>query len=144
MAQIWIVVADGSRARFFERCKDRTLEEFDTLVSPTHRLKETSLSSDRAGRTFDSRGAGRHALEPPHSAKDHGTLVFARQVAERIDDARIAGDLDKLVLIAPPEFLGKLRSSLDKQSLALVAKSIDKELTQASAEEVAGHLPQFL
>jgi protein required for attachment to host cells len=140
----WVIVADGSRARFFQRNKDRTLEEFDAMVSPEQRLREGDLASDRAGRTFDSRGSGRHAMEPAHSARDHAADVFAQHLAEHIEDARVAGYLDRLVLIAPPKFLGKLRSSLCANALALVVHSVDKELTTASTEEVAGHLPDFL
>ena len=145
MALTWVIVADGARARFFEHNSDRSaqLEEFDAMVSPQHRLHEADLRSDRAGRTFDSRGRGRHAMEPVHTARDHETQVFARDLAAHIEDARIAGYLDKLILIAPPKFLGQLRSSLCSNALKLVVHSIDKELTKASSEEVARHLPRF-
>jgi protein required for attachment to host cells len=143
----WVVVADGSRARFFElttdRRKHRTLQEFDAMVAPEHRLREADLTSDRAGRTFDSKGRGRHALEPPHKARDQATDAFARRLAEHVEDARIAGYIDKLVLIAAPRFLGQLRSRLSEKALALVVHSIDKELTTATCDEVAGYLPRF-
>ena len=113
------------------------------MVAPEHRLREADLTSDRAGRTFDSSGRGRHALEPPHKARDHATDDFARRLAEHVEDARIAGYIDKLVLIAAPRFLGQLRSRLSEKALALVVHSIDKELTTATRDEVAGYLPRF-
>ena len=140
----WVIVADAARARFFERNKDRTLKEFDVLVSPEGRLHEGQLTADRAGRAFDSRGGGRHAMQPRHSASEHQATVFAKQLAEHIDDARVAGYLDKLVLVAPPKFLGELRSSLSPAAREVVVHSIDKELTTASVEEVAGHVDMEL
>jgi protein required for attachment to host cells len=143
----WVIVADAARARFFQLGVDgngaRTLEEFDVMVSPRGRLHEGDLTADRPGRAFDSRGRGRHAMEPAHTAKEHEAQEFARELAAHVEDARIAGFVDKLVLIAPPRFLGQLRSSLCAQALELVVHSIDKELSTASCEEVASHLPRF-
>ncbi len=70
MTQTWLIVADGARARFFERKSASELSEFDVMVSPEGRTDEGSLASDRPGRSFDSRGDGRHAMEPGHSARD--------------------------------------------------------------------------
>ena len=114
------------------------------MVSPEGRSDEGSLTSDRPGRTFDSRGEGRHAMEPGHSARDHEAAAFAKRVCERLDEARLAGSLDKLVLIAAPRFLGHLRASLSKGTQGIVAHSIDKELTQATPDEIAAHIPGVL
>jgi protein required for attachment to host cells len=144
MAQTWVVVADEARARFFERNRDGSLREFDDLVSPELRLHEAELTSDRPGRTFNSPRAGSHALHARHSARDQEIAVFAKKLAEHIDDARVAGYLDKLVLIAPPRFLGELRARLNSQVRELIVHSIDKELTTASTEELAARLPRAL
>ncbi|HEY5680780.1 MAG TPA: host attachment protein [Pseudomonadales bacterium] len=144
MAQTWLIVADGARARFFERRSASDLSEFDVMISPEGRSEERSLHSDRPGRSFDSRGDGRHAMEPAHSARDHEAEAFAKRVCKRLDEARLAGSVDKLVLIAPPRFLGHLRASLSKGTQGIVAHSIDKELTQASPDEIAEHIPGVL
>lgn len=148
MKVTWVIVADSVRARFFtlgfDADRGRTLEEFDVIVSPEGRLSEGELTADRGGRTFDSRGRGRHKMEPVHSAKDHVAEMFAKRLAEHIDDARIAGFVDKLVLIAAPKFLGQLRSSLCDKAGELVVHSIDKEMTIAEPDEIARHLPQII
>ena len=144
MAQTWLIVADGARARFFERKSASELNEFDVMVSPEGKADEGSLTSDRPGRSFDSRGEGRHAMEPGHSARDHEAAAFAKRICERLDEARLGGSVDKLVLVAAPRFLGHLRASLSKGTQGIVAHSIDKELTQASIEELAEHLPSVL
>ena len=139
----WIVVADGSRARCFTMKADRSLVEFESLVSPEHRLHEADLTSDRAGRTFDSRGSGRHAMEPRHTAINQEVLSFSNRLADRIEQSRIAGEIDRLVLVAPPKFLGQLRSSLSNASAKLVVLSIDKEMATATADELAAMMPRF-
>jgi protein required for attachment to host cells len=83
-------------------------------------------------------------MEPAHSARDHEAEAFAKRVCKRLDEARLAGSVDKLVLIAPPRFLGHLRASLSKGTQGIVAHSIDKELTQASPDEIAEHIPGVL
>ena len=143
MGNTWVVVADGTRARLFNRHKNRKLEEFDTLLSPEHRLHEGDLVSDRDGRAFDSGGVGRHAVGNKNAAKDHEMTVFAKRLAMRLEEGRNAGQLDRLVLIAPPRFLGQLRSHLSEQSAALVALTIDKELTTLPVHKLEGHVPEF-
>ncbi len=143
MGNTWVVVADGTRARLFNRHKNRKLEEFDTLLSPVHRLHEGDLVSDRDGRTFDSAGTGRHAMGNRNSAKDHEMTIFAKRLAARLEEGRNAGELERLVLIAPPRFLGQLRSHLSERAAELVALTIDKELTTLPVDKLESHLPEF-
>ena len=143
MGNTWVVVADGTRARLFNRHKNRTLEEFDTLLSPEHRLHEGDLVTDRDGRAFDSAGSGRHAMGNKNVAKDHEMANFAKRLAARLDQGRTAGELERLVLIAPPRFLGQIRAHLSGPAADLVALTIDKELTTLSADKLAAHVPEF-
>jgi protein required for attachment to host cells len=98
------------------------------------------LSADRPGRSFDSHGQGRHAMEPETDAKRHEAEVFAKQVADRIERARIEDEFDELVLIAAPEFLGLLRKSLSTTTDGLVAKAVDKSVADLSAEAIRKYL----
>jgi protein required for attachment to host cells len=143
MGNTWVVVADGTRARLFNRHKNRKLEEFDTLLSPAHRLHEGDLVTDRDGRAFDSAGSGRHAMGNKNVAKDHEMTLFAKRLAARLEEGRTAGELERLVLIAPPRFLGQLRIQLSGPSADLVALAIDKELTTLTADKLEAHVPEF-
>ena len=144
MGNTWVVVADGTRARLFNRHRNRKLEEFDVLLSPEHRLHEGDLVTDRNGRAFDSGGAGRHAMGGnKNSTKDHEMTGFAKRLAGRLEEGRTTGQLERLVLVAPPRFLGQLRAHLSGPAAGLVALTIDKELTTLSAEKLESHLPEF-
>ena len=59
-------------------------------------------------------------------------------------DDEVAGEVGKLVLVASPRFLGRIRASLSGPSADLVVHTIDKELTQLAADKLAEHLPEFI
>ncbi|MBX3706385.1 MAG: host attachment protein [Pseudomonadales bacterium] len=143
MTNTWVIVADGTRARFFNRHTNRQLEEFEVLVSPENRLHEGDLVSDRQG-SIDTAGAGRHGMGSKNAAKEHEQEVFAKRVAARVEDGRKSGQLGRLILVAAPRFLGHVRSSLSGPAAELVVHAIDKDFTQLTAEKLADHLPQFI
>lgn len=142
MAETWVVVADSGRARFFEGDARRGLKELDVLVAPDLRLREQALASDRPGR-IDTQAGGVHSMGRQESVKNHERESFARRVAARIEDARRAGVLDRVTLIAAPRFLGQLRAQLTDQSAALVTCTIDKDLTALAPARLVDHLPRF-
>lgn len=143
MTNTWVIVADGTRARFFNRHTNRQLEEFEVLVSPENRLHEGDLVSDRQG-SIDTAGAGRHGMGSKNAAKEHEQEVFAKRVAARVEDARKSGQLGRLILVAAPRSLGHIRASLSGPAAELVVHTIDKDFTQLTAEKLADHLPQFI
>jgi protein required for attachment to host cells len=143
MGNTWVVVADGTRARLFNRHQNRTLEEFDTLLSPGHRLHEGDLVTDRAGRSFDGSRAGRHGVGERNAAKNREMTAFAKRLASRLEQGRNNGELERLVLVAPPRFLGQLRAHLSGPASSLVALTLHKELTTLPAEQLQHHLPEY-
>ena len=139
----WVLVADSSRARLFLLDAGRKLTETETFVCPEERLREQSLTSDRSGRTFDSRGSGRHGMEPPTSQRDQSAIGFAAELAGRLETLRAEGEMDKLILIAAPRFLGHLRSALTGPVQELVALTVDKDVTQQAPDRIVEQIPRF-
>ena len=140
----WVLVADGSRARLLNREKNRSLTEVEAFVCPEERLREQDLTSDRGGRSFDSKGGGRHAMEPATSQQEQLAIEFAKELAERLDELRNSGAMDRLVLIAAPAFLGHLRSKISGETRHLIALAIDKDLSRHTLAEIADHIPAVL
>ncbi|MGH8507622.1 MAG: host attachment protein [Gammaproteobacteria bacterium] len=141
MSRVWVVAADSRRARIFATdTPTGSLREMEDLVHPAARTHARELTSDRPGRSFDSHGPGRHAMEPETNVKRHEAEVFAKQVAERIERARLDDEFDELVLIAAPEFLGLLRKSLSPTAIGLVAKAVDKSVADLSASAIREYL----
>jgi protein required for attachment to host cells len=138
-ASAWVVVAESSRARLFRRA-GRVLEELEDFAHPQGRARNRDIDADKGGRSFDSTGRGRHAMERHRDAHRTEVAVFARQIAARLEAGRTANEFERLVLIAPPQFLGELRAALDPDTAALVSHSIDKNLVHATPEDIARHL----
>jgi protein required for attachment to host cells len=140
--RVWVIAADSSRARIFTApSPSAELEERETLVNPEARLRDRDLISDAPGRTFSRASAQRSGMMSD-DPKAHEIDKFAKALAQRLEQGRTHDEYDHLVLIAAPAFLGVLRETLDKQVLHHVALSMDKDLSQMSADELRARLPK--
>ena len=141
----WIVVADSARARIFSASGAASaLNPLQQLVSPRARLHERDIASDRPGRSFDSRGKGRHAMNTPSSAKEQVAREFAREVATALESGRTENQYRHLVVVAEPQFLGLLNKALKPETDKLVTLKIDKDLSMLTDREIRQHLPERL
>ncbi len=143
MSSTWVVVADSGHARIFEVGRSRDeLREIDDLINPTARMREQELSSDDGGRSYDSFGDGRHAMENKTSAKEQTTIDFAGRLNEQLLSGLDSQSYGKLILIAAPDFLGVLRGKLDQRVRDAISEEINKNLTQHAVSDIVEHLPE--
>ena len=143
--ETWLIVANSSIARIFKVQKKQSLVEIETLVHPGSRLHNQDLVSDnRPGRTFDSIGPNRHALEAASTPKQQEAIEFARDVAEYLNKEREKGSFDKLYLVASPTQLGFLRQSIHPTTTKLINGESNKDMTHMKIEEIINHLPFLL
>jgi protein required for attachment to host cells len=141
MQNTWVLVAESSRAKLYTvNGRLAPITEIEALVHPEGRMHEGDLVSDSAGSDGGSVGQGRHVIDSKNTARDHESLEFARTLASRLDSGRNNGDFDKLILVAPPEFLGHLRGNLSKEVLSMVSRQVDKNLVQKPAEVLRNYL----
>ena len=144
MSKLWVIVADQSKARIFTVDDPHgALLEVDNLVHPQARDREQALTSDRPGRSFDSKGQGRHAMGASVEPGKQETIRFAKQIAEHVQAAHNEGRCNRLLLVAGPPLLGLLRENLKKVS-GLKITEIEKNLGKYDAVEIRGHLPNRL
>ena len=142
--RLWLVVADGSRARIFSRpAANKPLEEIETLDSATARLPSREIVSDGPGRSFDSGGKGRHATAEPTDPQEREKMVFLDNLAGRIN-AAAKNKVDELVLFAAPHALGRLRDKLDKQAAQRVIADAPKDLTGHPVAELEAQLKELV
>ncbi|MDX1571858.1 MAG: host attachment protein [Xanthomonadales bacterium] len=145
MGNIWILVADSTRARMFSTEKrDGPLKEDFDLVNPEARMREQELTTDSAGRATNSATGVTYQYGQDGKHKPEAVRQFARQIAERLRQERSRGAFEKLYVMADPSFLGELRKTVDSSTKTLVAGTVDKNLTRGSVEEVRRALPDFL
>ena len=163
MAKNWVVVANNTGARIFTpvprapRLKDPEglqysteelppvrLVELEALEHPEGRLKPQSIDADRPGRSFESAGMKRHAMSREFDPKKQEAIAFAKRVAERLESARLQGEVDRLILVAAPEFLGLLRDSLTPELQRMIEEEFSLDLVQMKPHEIRAHLPETL
>jgi protein required for attachment to host cells len=133
----YFLVADAGTARLFRmagRGGSSRLTEVETFVCPPARLATRELLSDRTGRVFPrsarARGSPSHARHGIDSESDPHVAErkrFARLVARRVDAARLEGDLDALIIISPPRFLGTLRDALSEPTRLIVKREVRRD-----------------
>jgi protein required for attachment to host cells len=145
MNSTWIVVAESARARIFAVSDiGGKLREVADLSHPESRLHARELSSDLPGRAFDSHGEGRHGMEQATDLKDQEAHTFAVEIARHVDRNRLDGSFDALILVAPPKFLGRLRSELSKACKDAVIGELGKNLVEADEKTLERQLSELL
>lgn len=146
MNTMWIVTANSSFAKIFEvKGRGRQITEVQHIDFPKGRTKSGAVNSDRPGRAFDSVGTGRHAHSPAVSVHDHENKVFAGQLAALLQEAHANHAFNELALIAPPHFLGELKSAISNGVQKCIIKEIHKDLPEyLSEKERIDHLCNYL
>jgi protein required for attachment to host cells len=134
----WIVLADDASARLYEASGPHGSWALVTeLHHPESRAKDSELGTDKPGRVKQSKGY-RSAMEPPTPPKKVEVKKFARQVAKALEDGLLKEAYERLILAAPPGFLGMLRGELSERVRGRIAALVDKDylhLDQRQARE---------
>ena len=140
----WVVVADSARAEIYQ--SDLLFKEFEPVESRIHPKSRVKAKDIVAG----DRGSNRAYAGAVHSAYERHTEPhrgaqeeFAREIAELLRVGRVEERFERLVLIATPGFLGKLRAELDEETAKRVIGSIAHGWVDMSpvtlAEQVRRH-----
>lgn len=137
-----VVVAEQSRARLFIRDRAKKIfRELEDMTNPEGRLHEQEFMSDKQGRSYDSMGNNRHAMEQKTGPARQAAIRFAKDICRQLESLR--NDYEKLILVAPPMFLGLLRDNLPDPLAKQVVREISKELVQKSPEEIEKYLKEL-
>lgn len=149
--RVRILIADQAEADFYDTTGAEAMPTFaGGIGDPMAHLHDREIDSDRPGRVFDHapaasgrRGAtAHHGTNGERSPRKHEAEVFARRVAKLLEEAHREGEFDRLVVVAPPAFLGKLREALPESLRAITAAEIAKDLVHQSPLRVLAHLPR--
>ena len=135
MGETWVLLADGSRAKFLVK-RGRSLEQ----LGETHEHDESGLDIGvgKPGRMREGSHIGTHVYAPQTEWHEFQKQSFAREVAGLVNKAN--GQFEKLIMIAPPKILGELRKNLDNHVTAKVEREVAKDLTKAPLKEIADSL----
>ncbi|AVI64260.1 MULTISPECIES: host attachment protein [unclassified Halomonas] len=132
----YIVVADAARARIFTRDALNLVEQ-ESLVHAEGRLHEGDLITDRRGAdVHESMSTTSRSSGEEGAASKHENELFAKEVVQRLYTARVENSMEKLIMVAPPKFLGLLREKLDNPTQKLVIHTLSKDLSKASVQDI--------
>lgn len=142
MPKTWVVVAESSRARVFELEKrNLPLIEIQDFNHPEGHLHERDLGSNAPGRGFSGKNGIQHGVEPTSSFKEKGAENFAKSICEYLETAHEGKQFERLVLMAPPDFMGILRKHLAEGVKKSVTHELTKNLVRLGPDEIHEHLP---
>ena len=134
----WIVLADATSARLYAPGRPhRDWALVAELQHPEGRARDSDLVTDKPGRVKQSKGY-RSAMEPPTPPKKVEVKKFARRLAAALEDGLLRDAYERLILVAPPGFLGVLRGELSDRVRGRIAALVDKDylhLDQRQARE---------
>jgi protein required for attachment to host cells len=148
--RVRILVADQGEADFYDM---EHAEEIPTFAGgigdPMAHLHNREIDSDRPGRFSDHaaapgsrRGAtAHHGTGGERSSRKHEAGEFARRIAKLLEDALREGAFDRLVVMAPPGFLGRLREALPQSLRSITAAEVAKNLVHQPPSRLRAHLP---
>ncbi len=146
MEKSWILIANGERARCFERSSDHSLTELSDFVFP-----RASLSGQNGGDLTGAAGKGHgrtaHAgtqFEPRTDAQDKARGSFARQLADYLNNTVATQRCSALVLIASSQMLGELKPCLSPATQHALRRSVASDLTQFTGAELKKRVDRAL
>lgn len=142
MHKIWVVVANRSEMKIYLAKNVNTLTEISTLKHLEGQQTDQNLVADKQG---SHRGSfGTDTMEEKTSTKHKQATNFANQIAKKLEDGIKHEKVERIYLLASPEFMGILRQILKPNIRKFIEKEIDKDLTSANVEQIREHLPPVL
>lgn len=135
---VWVVVADGGAARFFER--ERLSEKLIERQELALHADRPEQPRERLPRVHDRMGPARHSIEPRKYPRVVQEEKFLKRVAAAVNAAAEKGSFKTLVLCAPPRPLGVLRQHLSEAALQRVGQTLVKDYVKTSVEDIDKHL----
>jgi protein required for attachment to host cells len=141
----WALVANGGQARIVEmRRKPYEFRPIAELVSEAQHLTSKDLVSDASGRVYHTQGPGTHAMQPRSDPQETAEGQFARSLADKLDKAANLGRFERLLIVADPRTLGRMRTLLNRTVAARVADEVALDLVSLPPNQLEPRLKKLL
>jgi len=132
----FVVVADGAKMLFFRNKGDATHPNLEVEKKREQDVaKDSDIQSDASGRNNESARPGGSSYEDTdfhQLAEDR----FAAETADLLNKRAMAGDFEKLLIVAPPKTLGELRKHYHMELEQRLIGEIAKDLTKHPVNEI--------
>jgi protein required for attachment to host cells len=138
---LWILVANASRARLF--ATDERAERWDLREEFEHR-ESRLLSTELLNQPENPNAGSLHRPLPENEPDGRHELEherFARQLAERLERGVNDNAFERLVIAAPPEFLGRLRKALSRRVYQRLMLDLRADYVHVPLRELPQRIP---
>lgn len=140
--RVWIIIADKRLAKIYSKAGNSLEMIGEAAASEDGKSK---MENKQMGRTTDSNGGpARIKYEPSMSPVRRRAFKFAHEIADLLDKALEKDAFDRLILVAPPQTLGDLRTALDKRVTSRVLAEINKDLTKLNEKDLRDGLEKIV
>jgi protein required for attachment to host cells len=148
MEVTWVLVANGVRARCFERhATSHSLTELADFVHPQASLAGQAAGGDLTGAAAKGHGRTGHAgtqFAPQTEADDKARGEFAKQLAAYLNGGVGERRCDALVLIATSTMLGDIESRLSGTAKKALGYRVVKDFTRYEGADLKKRVNEAL
>lgn len=131
MDSVLVVVVDHNTARALCSSDDGRVREVARFLCPPARGCDKDLNLTVPGSTLHSCTA-----ESDTHPREKFTRRFTRKIAAWLEASRVNCMYTQLVLIAPPDMLGAVKSSLSKACRNMVVEESEKNLVNMNIPDI--------
>jgi len=135
--EIVILVADGRKFLLLRNKGDFRNPKLVVEASGEQNNPVTrGQGTDQPGRIASGKDGIRSSMEPTdfHQLQED---QFAAEIAGMLDNLARCGDLERLIVVAPPRTLAEMRKHYSQPVVDRLVAEIDKDLTKHPVEEIA-------
>lgn len=134
---IWIATIDSHEAKIFQ-----TSEAKETPKLIKEIIFETE-ANPKKGRSFDSFGAGRHAIEPHTTFKEVERQHFASELEKFLHESSNQNKFHSLILVSPHKMFAALEEKLSHEVREKITHKIHKNIHEFSPTEIKKYLTEL-
>jgi protein required for attachment to host cells len=139
--KLWILVGNASRVRLFSA--DAQGENWTLLEEFFH--EESRMKAGDLLNQPDNPNAGSlHKPQPenePDARKEVEHERFAKELSHRLDRGVDDHQFDRLIIAAPPAFLGRLRKVLSTRVRQRVVLDLDADYSNVASRDLPSRVP---
>jgi protein required for attachment to host cells len=139
--KLWILVGNASRVRLFSA--DAQGENWALLEEFFH--EESRAKNGELLNQPDNPNAGSlHKPQPenePDGRKEVEHERFAKELSHRLDRGVDDHQFDRLIIAAPPAFLGRLRRVLSTRVRQRVVLDLDADYSNVASKDLPSRVP---
>ncbi len=136
----WIVALDAKHAHILQ--KNHLLRPKIKLIKEIN--SEPNLEHQKPGRTFDSMGFGRHAIEPHTDPRQVERQHFVTKIIEILEEGLKNHQFEKLITIASPKMLGLMTRHLTRQLSQKLIYKLPKNILNSKIANVEKYINEVI